>query len=143
MKTLLWCKKTLTNACVIYTFLVTSVYLLGAMVDSHLVPNLTMILSLLFFSVALSATNSFLFSDILILPFRLAIHYIATTFVFYIAFVVWGGYKDNGGSVITILLVYTFVYIILALIVGLLRRRTAESFNSKNHYKSIFGGERK
>jgi len=143
LKTLLWCKKTLTQACVIYTFLVTSVYLLGSAVDSHMVPTLTMVLSLLAFSVALSCANSFLFSDMFLFPVRLLIHYLATAVVFYISFVIWGGYRDNGGSVLMILLFYTFAYALCAVIVSVYRWLTAEYRTSKTEYSSIFGGEEK
>ena len=143
MKTLLWCKKTLTQACVIYTFLVTAVYLLGNAVDSHMVPTLTMVLSLLAFSFALSCANSFLFSDLLLFPLRLLFHYLATAFVFYITFVVWGGYRSNGGSVLMILLIYTFAYAICAVIVSVYRWLTAESRISKTEYSDLFSGEGK
>ena len=143
MKTLLWCKKTLTQACVIYTFLITSVYLLGSAVDSHMVPTLSMVLALLVFSAALAAANSFLFSEVLLFPIRLLFHYLATAFVFYIAFVVWGGYKDNGGSVLTILLIYTFAYAICAVIVAVYRWLTAESRAAHTDYSSLFNGENK
>ena len=143
MKTLLQCKKILTQACVIYTFLVTAVYLLGNAVDSHMVPTLNMVLALLVFSAVVSAANAFLFSDKLVFPIRLIIHYIATAVVFYIAFVVWGGYKDNGGSVLSILLIYTFAYVICAVIIGVYRWLTAESRTAHTEYSSLFDGEKK
>ena len=138
LKTLLWCKKILTQACVIYTFFVTAVYLLGNAVDSHMIPTLSMVLALLVFSVALSAANAFLFSDKLIFALRLIIHYTVTTVVFYVAFAVWGGYKDNGGSVLSIILIYTFAYVICAIIVGVYRWLTAEFRTAHTEYNSIF-----
>lgn len=141
MKTLLWLKKIITQACVLYTFLITSVYLLGNAVDSHMVPTLAMVLALLGFSLALSAANSFLFSDKLLFPIRLLFHYLLTAFVFYIAFVVWGGYKASGGSVLTILLIYTFAYAVCAVIVGVYRWLTAEFRTAHTEYNNVFKGE--
>lgn len=131
----------LTQACVFYTFLITSVYLLGVSIDSHWIPTTNMVLALLVFSAALAAANSFLFSDKLIFPLRLIIHYAVTTLVFYIVFVLWGGYKDNGGSVLTVLAVYTFAYILCAVIVVIYRWLTAETRAAKSDYKEVFGGK--
>lgn len=140
MKTLLWLKKALTQACVFYTFLITAVYLLGAFVDSTWLPKPSMVGALLVFSLVLSVGNSFLFSDKLIFPLRLLLHYIMTTIVFYIVFVLWGGYRDNGGSVLTVLLVYTFAYGLCAVIVAVYRYLTAEFRADKSEYKTLFDG---
>lgn len=141
MKTLSLLKKIISQACVFYTVLITATFLLGAFVDSSWLPKPSMVLALLVFSLILAAGNSFLFSDRLVFPLRLLIHYIATTIVFYIVFVLWGGYRDNGGSVITVLLVYTFAYGICALIVAGYRYLTAELRTDKSEYKKQFDGD--
>lgn len=138
VKILSWLKKVLTQACVFYTFLITAVYLLGVSIDSHWIPTINMVLALLVFSAVLAAANSFLFSDRLVFPLRLILHYAVTTLIFYIVFVVWGGYKANGGSVLTVLAVYTFAYILCAVIVVLYRWLTAESRAAKSEYKEVF-----
>lgn len=141
LKQLMWLKKTAGHACVFYTFFITALYLLGVYVDGNWVPTLHMVFSLLLFSFVLAAANSFLFSDMLIFPLRLLIHYVTTTAVFYIVFVLWGGFQSNGGSVLTALLVYSFAYLICALLVFMYRYVTAESRTAKQDYKNAFDGQ--
>ena len=138
----MWLKKTVGQACVFYTFFITAVYLLGVYVDYHWVPTLHMVLSLLLFSLVLSAANSFLFSDRLVFALRLLIHFVITTLVFYIVFVVWGGFQANGGSVLAVLLVYTFAYLICALLVFMYRYITAGIRTSGKDYKNVFDGKK-
>lgn len=138
MKQLMWLKKTVGNACIFYTFLITSVYLLGVYVNSDWVPTLHIVFSLLLFSFILSAANSFLFSNKLVFSTRLLVHYLITTFVFYIVFVLWGGFQSSGGSVLTAVLVYSFAYIICAVFVFMYRYITAETRSAKEDYNKIF-----
>jgi len=141
LKQLTWLKKTAVNACVYYTFFITALYLLGVYVTSSWVPTLHMVFALLLFSFVLSAANSFLFSDRLVFPLRLLIHYVVTTIVFYLVFVLWGGFQANGGSVLTALLVYSFAYLICTLLVLMYRYITAETRTSEKTYKSMFDGK--
>ncbi len=138
MKRSLWLKKTVTGACVFFTFFVTALYLLGVYVDSNWVPTLNMIFSLLLFSFLLSAANSFLFSDKLVFSLRMLIHYVITTVVFYIIFVLWGGFQSNGGSVLTAILVYSFAYLICAIFVFMYRYVTADLRRSNEGYSNVF-----
>ncbi len=138
MKKLQWLKKMVCHACVFYTFFITALYLLGVYVDSNWVPTLHMVFALLLFSFVLAAANSFMFSDKLIFALRLLIHYILTTIVFYIIFILWGGFQANGGSVLTALLVYSFAYLICALIIFMYRYITAEIRTSNQKYKNAF-----
>jgi len=138
LKTLLKIKKILTQACVFYTVLITAVYLLGTTLDSSWIPTPAMVAALLIFSAVLAASNAFLFSDKLVFPLRLLLHYIMTSVVFYIVFVLWGGYRNNGGSVLTVLLVYTFAYVLCAVIVGVYRWLTAELRTSHTEYTDVF-----
>lgn len=149
----MWLKKTAAHACVFYTFFITALYLLGVYVDSHWVPTLHMVFSLLLFSFVLAAANSFLFSNRLVFTLRLLIHFVTTSIVYYIVFVLWGGYQANGGSVLTALLVYAFVYLICTLLVFMYRYITAEirtsnkaytnAFDGKDEYHSQFGSNKK
>ena len=141
LKQLLQLKKIAGSACVFYSFFITALYLLGAYVDSNWIPTLHMVFSLLLFSFVLAAANAFLFSDRLVFSLRLLIHYGITTFVFYIVFVLWGGFQANGGSVLTALLLYTFVYLIGALFIFMYRYITAENRTAKKEYKASFDGQ--
>lgn len=136
-------KTVLCGACVLYTFFITALYILGYYIDKSYVPTLQMAMSLLLFSAVLSALNSFLFSDRLVFALRLLIHYVSTTIIFYIVFVLWGGFQESGGSVLTALLLYTFVYVICALIILMFRYLTAESRNSTKKYDNKFDGNKK
>ena len=135
-------KKVLCGTCVLYTFFITALYILGYYIDKSYVPTLRMAMSLLLFSAVLSALNSFLFSDRLVFALRLLIHYVSTTIVFYIVFILWGGFQKSGGSVLTALLLYTFVYAICALIILMFRYLTAESRNSSKKYENKFDGRK-
>ena len=100
---------------------------------------LPILYSCLGFSLVLSALNLFLFSDKLVFALRLLIHFIASTFIFYMLFIVWGGYKSNGGSVLTALLVFVFAYVLCGAIVGIYRYLTVDNDGAKGEeYKSIF-----
>lgn len=137
-------KKTLTNACVIYTVILTAIYTLGAFVNSSWVPTVQMVYSCLGFSIILSVLNIFLFSDKLVLALRLLIHFVSSSVIFYLLFIVWGGYKSNGGSVLTAFLVYCFAYVLCGAIVGCYRYLKADN-GEKNtgdaEYSSIFTSE--
>jgi len=138
LKQWMWLKKTISNGCVFYTFFITALYMLGVYVDSHWVPTLQMVFSLLIFSFVLSAASLFLFSDKLIFSLRLLLHFVVTTTVFYIVFILWGGFQANGGSVLAALFVYLFVYLLAALLVFLFRYLTAEFRISEKKYENAF-----
>ena len=136
-------KKVLVQTCVIYAVILTSVYTLGAFVNSSWVPTIKMVYSCLGFSFVLSLLNLFLFSDKLVFALRLVIHFGISAVMFYLMFAVLGGYKANGGSVITALLVYIFAYALCGAIVGVYRYLTAEIKTSKKEYKTQFDDEYK
>ncbi len=131
-------KKILLSACVIYSFLITAVFLLGVYINSAWLPTVNMVFSLILFSLVMSCANVFLFSDRLVFPLRLLIHYAVTSVCFYIVFVFWGGYKANGGSLLTVFLVYTFAYVIFSVIIGCFRYLTADLRASSQKYTKQF-----
>ncbi len=134
-------KKAALQACVIYTVLLTAVYTLGAFVNSSWVPTVQMVYSCLGLSLAVALLNLFLFSDRLVFFMRLLIHFVSIGVIFYLMFVVWGGYRANGGSVLTAMLVYLFVYIICAAIVGAYRYLISGDNKRKSadgEYRSMF-----
>ncbi len=133
-------KKAVLQTCVIYTVLLTAVYTLGAFVNSNWVPTVQMVYSCLGLSLAVSLLNLFLFSDRLVFAARLTIHFASVGVIYYLMFVVWGGYKSNGGSVITAMLIYVFVYIICAAIVGAYKYLSSDgkSQSSDGGYESVF-----
>ncbi len=138
MKTLLWLKKTGAAACVIYTVLITGTYLLGAAVDARWLPTPATVLSLLAFSFALAASFSFLFSGLLSAPVRVILHFLAVLAAYIFIFLVWSGYLKDGGSLLTGVLVYVFVYLLIGAAVFLIRRLTGTRENREQAYESIF-----
>ncbi len=138
MKLLSQIKKIALFACVIFTALITLVYTVSAFVSSYLVPTPAMFYSLLGFSLVLSALNAFLFSDALVFALRLILHYAASAAMFYLLFVVVSGYKENGGSVLVVMLLYTAVYAVFALITALANHKRTKPKKEKTEYKKVF-----
>ena len=101
---------------------------------------------LLLFSLLLGLADRFLFSDLLVFPLRLILHYVGTAVGFWLLFGVMGGYEGSG---LTVWLIYTFAYALIMTIVMVYRWLTADLRNQKqdyskkfenDDYKSNFGG---
>lgn len=131
-------KTAFTEGCVFYTLSITAVYLLGYSVDSTWVPTLAMMLGLLAFSFVLGLANRFLFSDLLVFPLRLLLHYVGTSVVFWLLFGIMGGYEGSG---LIVWLIYTFAYALILTIVSVYRWLTADLRNAKKEYTGKFGGD--
>ncbi len=131
-------KKILTDSCIIYTLLITLVYFLGAFISATWIPTVKMVISLLFFSVILSLGNEFLKSNILVYPIRLFIHFIATSLIFYIVFIVWGGLLQNGGKFLITFFLYTLVYVIVTVISRLISYIRSEKSTANKTYDSLY-----
>ena len=101
-------------------------------------PTLPMVAGLLVFSFFVSAMNAFLFSDALVWPLRLLIHFLALMLGFYLCFLRWGGYLKNGGSVGIGLLVFLFLYLLVGAIVFLFRWLTADLRAKEEAYENQF-----
>ena len=106
-------KTVLTRACVIYTVLITGVYLIGAYVNSAWLPSPSAVAALLVLSLWIGASLSFLFSDALVPALRIVLHFLATGAVFWLTFGVWSGYLRRGGSGVLILVLYTVLYALI------------------------------
>lgn len=130
-------KKTLTGACVINTVLLITVYALGMMINENFIPTLDRVIGILLFSIALSCANRFLFSGVLNFPIRFLLHFLFTAASFYVMFILWGNYNQNGGAVLVILVLFTLVYGIVAGIVAAVRAVFREKANSKKEYKKV------
>lgn len=138
MKILSAVRRILVRACVFYTVLITAAYFLGAAVNAAWLPSAPTVVSLLLFSLWLSLSAEFLFSDLLTAPLRAAAHFCATFLIYYLTFLRLGGYLKNGGSLFTAAAVYVFVYAVCASAVLLLRWLTAEADQKTKPYKSLF-----
>ncbi|MBE6616608.1 MAG: DUF3021 domain-containing protein [Ruminococcaceae bacterium] len=151
MKTLSVIKKIISSGCVINTLLLILTYGLGLLINENFIPTFDRVLGILLFSLALAGANLFLFSKALTLPLRLLIHFLFTTLMFYIMFVLWGSYNQNSGSAFVIVVLFTVAYWTAVGIVSLIRLTNREKTNSKKEYKkvlkkeddykSVFGGK--
>ena len=139
LKTLALIKKILTSACVIFTVLFTFIYTLGVSINYEWLPTLGMLYSLLAFSLVLSAMNKYLFSNSLVLGVRILFHYVVTALAFYLLFVVASGFLKNGGSAVTIMIVFSVIYALFAAVVSIvscIKPKSSKSCsNSKNNKK--------
>ena len=130
-------KTTLVRACVIYTVLITGVYMIGAFVNSAWLPSPATVAALLVLSLWLGASLSFLFSDLLVPSLRVILHFIATGLVFWLTFGVWGGYLKNGGSTAVLFVLYAVLYALAGGVTGLVRILTADRKNREKPYGSM------
>lgn len=149
MKKLSLIRRIISDGCIFFTIIFLLIYSVGVSVDSARIPTISMTFSLLIFSIILSSMNRFLFSNVLVFALRFLIHYTVVTLSFYTVFVKIGGFAASGGSVITILAVYTIVYLMIAAAVCLVRyiisgteKRSSDKNSGKTgadeNYVSIF-----
>ncbi len=143
-------KKILTLGCIIYTILITAVYTFGLLFnDTGLwIPTLRIAYSLLGFSMGASAVYVLL--DGLRLPFdgKLPLHFIATALLYYLIFVIGGGFSENGSSVLAAMLIFLAIYALGAIIVLVMRwllkdngeqkKKTNKKNDTSDNYQSIF-----
>lgn len=140
LKSLKLLKTAFTEGCIFYTISITAVYLLGYSVNSVWVPTLPMVMGLLLFSFLLGLADRFLFSDLLVFPLRLILHYVGTAVGFWLLFGVMGGYEGSG---LTVWLIYTFAYALILTIVMVYRWLTADLRNQKQEYSKKFDDDYK
>ena len=116
-------------------------YSLGLLINENFIPTIDRVFGILLFSVALAAANIFLFSKALTLPLRLLIHYLFTTAMFYIMFILWGSYNEKSSSAFVIVILFTVAYWIVVGVVSLIRLAGKEKDNSKKEYKKVINKE--
>ena len=130
-------KKILTNGCIYYTVMITLFYTFGLLAgnSTQWIPTLRIAYSLLAFSMCFSAVNEGV-SQLRwnFLP-RMGLHFGVNGVLFYLIFVLGGGFHTNGGSTLAALLCYVFVYAIGALIVCMLRYLFADSVKGMDRAK--------
>ncbi len=130
----------ISRGCVFFTFSFIGLYLLGLTVNEGWIPTFRMTLCLLLFCFLLAAANRFLFSSLFVFPLRLLIHYVITAVLFTVVFIYWGTANGNGGMALTMILVYTFAYVIAAALIAAVRYVVGEMDKSKKTYKNVLSG---
>ena len=135
-------KKILCDACVYNTVAVLLLYSVGILLPngSGLIPKLQYLYMILLFSVLLSIANRLLLSEKLNAFLRTVIHFICVAAVFYVIFIVWGGFSKSGSTTILILLAYTVIYFIFTAVYYIFRavRRKNKADVSDDSYESQF-----
>lgn len=138
-------KKILTNGCVYYTVIITAFYTFGLLAEngSQWIPTLRIAYSLLGFSLCFSALNELLKKRKFGFAPKLFLHFGISALVYFLLFVLGGGFHQNGGSILAAMLVFSAVYALGAVIVLLFRwlfgLGTKETKPKKaDEYKSIF-----
>ena len=138
-------KKILTNGCVFYTVILTAFYTLGLLAEDGVqwIPTLRIAYSLLIFSLCFSALNEGVKRLPVSFPGKVFSHLAASAILYYLVFVLGGGFHKNGGSTLAAMLVFAFVYAIGTVIVLVIRRlfgtkeKDAKKANGGD-FKSIF-----
>ncbi len=133
-------KRVFVSACVIFTFCVLFVFIVGSAVpDFAGAIDLKNILTILFFSVVFAAANLLLHIERISVFLRILLHYGATALGFYFVFILIAAKATTPSAVFVMLLFYTVLYAILMgayqVIFQTIRRHRAQK---KTDYKQIY-----
>ena len=135
-------KKILTNGCVFYTVILTAFYTLGLLAEDGVqwIPTLRIAYSLLIFSLCFSALNEGVKRLPVSFPGKVFSHLAASAILYYLVFVLGGGFHKNGGSTLAAMLILAAVYAIGFLFFAVLRWLFGSKKREKEakEYKSIF-----
>lgn len=138
-------KKILTKGCIYYTVIITAFYTFGLLAESssQWIPTLRIAYSLLGFSMCFSAVSETV--KLLKVGFaaKFFLHLGISALIYYLIFVLGGGFHQNGGSTLAAMLVFAFVYalgtVVFLVIRWLLGAETKTKEKKKGEeYKSIF-----
>ncbi len=134
-------KKIVSQGCLLYTGITLLLYT-GGMIVSDIerawIPTIGMMYMVLIFSLLLAAANVLVLNARFHGFIKLLLHYAVTTLVFYVVFIFWSGFYKRGASILTILLLFTFVYCICALVYCGVRYIKGSRDNKKTGYESQF-----
>lgn len=131
-------KNIISSGCVINSVLILLVYVIGVTIDSGFIPTLQIVIGVLCYSLALAFANYLFFSSAMKTFPKLVLHFLSTAAVFYLMFVILGGYRANGGSVAVVLAMYLALYVIVALFTALVRYIINADKKAEQEYKKVF-----
>ncbi len=141
MKVLPIIKRILTHACVYFTAASLMLYtggMIASGIERQWIPTLSMMYAVFAFSVLFSLVNQIVWNTRLAGVLKVLIHYAATTAIFYVMFILWGGYTASPSSVLVILMAYTMIYAAASLFIFLLRYIFSSKKNNTAAYSSQF-----
>ena len=134
-------KQILSDGCVFYTVLTLLLYTGGMLAsdrEREWIPTLGMMFTVLLFSVLFAAVNYTVSHAKLPSVLKLLLHYAVTTVIFYVLFILWGGFAKNASTVLVVLVTYTLLYIIIALLLFVIRYLRGGVKNRSTAYKNQF-----
>ena len=144
LKILPFLQRVLSRACIYYTVATLVLYSGGQLfsgIERHWIPTLSMMFSVLAFSILFAFVNQIVWNTCLPGVLKLLIHYAATTLIFYVMFILWGNYTASPSAVLIILLAYTLIYAAVSLFVFLIRYIFSAKKNNASSYKNQFPGK--
>ena len=134
-----YCKKILSQTCILFTILFLSIFTLGVLADVQgWLLGLGQTYLVFLFSFVL-AVSSLLLNSRLPRAVAFLLHYAVTGAVFCFLFIFWMGNGKNAGLVGVLLLAYTILYALWLCLYLLFRRARQEK--KKPVYQSQFSGQ--
>ena len=133
-------KRALTQGCVIFTFFMLFVFIIGSAVPEFGgAIDLKNVLVILFFAMIYAAANLLVHIDRLAVILRILLHYGATAIGFYVVFVLIAAKATAPSAVFVMLLFYTLLYTVLMIVYQVLFRTIARRRSEKKHdYERIY-----
>ncbi len=135
-------RKIISDGCIFYTILTLLLYtggMLASTREREWIPTLGMLFTVLLFSVLFAAANYSVSHTKLTGALKLLFHYGVTALIFYVLFILWGGFSSSPATVLILMLAFTLVYAIAALLVFLVRYVSGGAKNKQTKYESQFG----
>lgn len=132
----------LKNSCVTFTVIVLALYSAGmafSTEEQKWIPTFTMVWMVLVFSLMLNLAGLLMKIERLNLAVRVILHYITIAVVFYIVFLLWGGYGDKGSLIIGLMLIFTVVYAVAMAITLCIKKPWRKREQKAADYKSMLG----
>lgn len=132
-------KRTLTLMCVIYTVIISAMFLLGWVISdsaSLFVPTPAKALLMLLFSFILGLASLCLKRE-RTSALRLIIHYLICVSSFFVTFVIGGGFSLTGGTSITALIAFTAIYAVVMAFRAVVRRKRKGWVSEPEEYTSM------
>lgn len=131
----------IARGCIYYTITSLLLYtggLLFSTVEREWIPTLDVLLLLLLFTVSFSAANHMVVHAKLSMAVKMLIHYAVTLLIFYTVFILWGGFSQRASATFVLLLAFTVIYGIGALIFCIVCHVRSAKKNSRSHYDDQF-----
>ena len=138
-------KQIFTRGCVLFTVLSVTMYSASAIFSGKLngwIPKLDLILMLLIMSFSVCAANLLLKSEKVSSALRIPVHFIVLGIVYYMLFVIWGGFATNGATTLIALILYALIYAVCISVYYMIRGVFKKHDNKKQEYSSVFHPEK-